>query len=127
MLRGGHRAVDPDESQRTADGRIYRPWRPHAERQLVTPGPPVDYLLDVFPFGHVFLPGHELLVKVHAPPADDNDWAYLLKTPPGPNTLHYGGKTPSRLMLPLVPFGEVRGFTAPSGQCPYASMRCLAP
>jgi hypothetical protein len=40
---------------------------------------------------------------------------------------HYGGKTPSRLMLPLVPFGEVRGFTAPSGQCPYASMRCLAP
>jgi predicted acyl esterase len=126
MLRASHRAIDPAESQWTADGRIYRPWRPHEERQLVTPGQVVEYLIDVFPVGHVFLPGHELVVKVHAPPAEDNDYAYVQKTLPGANTLHFGPSTPSRLMLPIVSMDHVRAFEPPVGQCPYASMRCLA-
>ena len=79
----------------------------------------------MFPVGHVFLPGHELVVKVHAPPADDNDYNYIQKTVPGQNTLHFGpGKT--RLTLPVVPMDQVSSFEAPVGQCPYASMRCLA-
>ena len=87
-------------------------------------GQVTDYLIDVFPVGHVFLPGHELVVKVHAPPADDNDYNYIQKTLPGEHTLYFGpGKT--RLTLPIVPMGQVRGFEAPAGQCPYASMRCL--
>ena len=90
MLRASHRQIDRSQSQLTADGRIYRPWRPHTERSLVTPGEVVDYLIDVFPVGHVFLPGHELVVKVHAPPLDDNDYAYVQKTLPGVNTLHFG-------------------------------------
>jgi len=126
MLRGSHRQVDPALSQRTRDGRIYRPWRPHDERALVTPGEVTEYLVDVFPVGHVFLPGHELVVKLHAPPAEDNDYAYVQRTPPGVNTLHFGPQTPSRLMLPVVPMSDVDGFTAPQGQCPYAAMRCLA-
>ncbi|MGH2949012.1 MAG: CocE/NonD family hydrolase [Solirubrobacteraceae bacterium] len=125
MLRGSHRQVDPSLSQRTADGRIYRPWRPHQERALVEPGAVVDYLIDVFPVGHVFLPGHELVVKVHAPPAEDNDYAYVQKTLPGVNTLHFGPDARSRLMLPVIPMGEVRGFQPPAGPCAYASMRCL--
>jgi predicted acyl esterase len=125
MLRGSHRAVDESLSQRTAGGRIYRPWRPHSERQLVTPGETVEYLIDVFPVGHVFPPGHQLVVKVHAPPAEDNDYAYAQKTLPGVNTLHFGAETPSRLMLPIVPMSQVRGFRPAVGQCPYASMRCL--
>jgi uncharacterized protein len=125
MLRASHRAVDRSQSQLTADGRIYRPWRPHAERSFVTPGAVVDYLIDVFPVGHVFLPGHELVVKIHAPPLDDNDYAYVQKTLPGVNTLHFGPQAPSRLMLPVIPMEAVAGFEPPSGPCPYASMRCL--
>jgi predicted acyl esterase len=125
MLRASHRQIDRSQSQFTADGRIYRPWRPHTERALVTPGEVVDYLVDIFPVGHVFLPGHELLVKVHAPPLDDNDYAYVQKTLPGVNTLHFGPDTPSRLMLPLVPMSEVGDFRAPAGPCAYASMRCI--
>jgi uncharacterized protein len=124
MLRTSHAQIDPAESQKTADGRIYRPWRPHELRQDVPIGEERQYLIDVFPFGHVFLPGHELVVKVHAPPLDDNDYDYIQKTLPGQNTLHFGpGKT--RLTLPVVPMDQVRGFEAPVGQCPYASMRCL--
>ena len=35
MLRASHRQIDPAESQKTADGQIYRPWRPHEIRQDV--------------------------------------------------------------------------------------------
>jgi uncharacterized protein len=125
MLRASHRQIDPSQSQFTADRRIYRPYRPHTERSLVVPGETVDYLIDVFPVGHVFLPGHELVVKLHAPPLDDNDYAYVQKTLPGANTLHFGPGTPSRLMLPLIPMSDVRGYEPPAGQCPYASMRCI--
>jgi uncharacterized protein len=125
MLRASHRQIDRSQSQFTADGRIYRPYRPHTERALVVPGQVVDYLIDVFPVGHVFQPGHELVVKLHAPPLDDNDYMYVQKTLPGANTLHFGPDTPSRLMLPLIPMSAVRDYTAPSGQCPYVSMRCI--
>jgi predicted acyl esterase len=125
LLRASHRQVDPAESQKTADGRIYRPWRPHEERKLVTPGEVTDYLVDIFPVGHIFLPGHELVVKLHAPPADDNDWAYVQKTLPGVNTLHFGSNTPSRLMLPIVPMSRVTAFQPPAVKCPYANMRCI--
>ena len=73
----------------------------------------------------MFLPGHELVVKIHAPPLDDNDYAYVQKTLPGVNTLHFGPGTPSRLMLPLIPMSEVQGFREPAGPCAYVSMRCI--
>jgi len=124
MLRTSHDQIDEAESQKTADGQIYRPYRPHELRHDVPIGEERQYLIDVFPVGHVFLPGHQLVVKVHAPPADDNDYNYIQKTLPGQNTLYFGpGKT--RLTLPIVPMSQVRGFAAPAGQCPYADMRCL--
>ena len=126
LLRASHRAVDEAESQKAADGTIYRPWRAHERREDVVPTAVTDYLIDIFPVGHVFLPGHELVVKVHAPPADDNDYNYIQKTLPGENTLHFGPGTLTRLRLPIIPMSEVRSFEAPAGQCPYASTRCIA-
>jgi uncharacterized protein len=125
LLRASHRAVDPALSQKTADGRIYRPYRPHEGRQGIPLATPVEYLIDVWPFGHVLQPGHELVVKLHAPPADDNDYAYISKTLPGLNTLHFGPNRLSRLMLPIVPLDQVAGYEPATGQCPYASMRCI--
>jgi predicted acyl esterase len=126
MLRASHRQIDEAESQKTADGQIYRPWRPHEDREDVPPGQETEYLIDVFPVGHVFLPGHSLVVKIHAPPIDDNDYNYIQKTLPGEHTLHLG-PTKTRFTLPIIPMSNVSGFQAPTGQCPYASMRCLTP
>jgi len=125
LLRASHRAVDPALSQKTADGRIYRPFRPHEGRQQVPLATPVEYLIDIWPVGHVFQPGHELVLKLHAPPADDNDYAYISKAPPGLNTLHFGAAQPSRLMLPIVPLDQIDGYEPATGQCPYVSMRCI--
>jgi uncharacterized protein len=126
MLRASHRQIDEAESQKTADGQIYRPWRPHEDREDVPPGQETEYLIDIFPVGHVFLPGHSLVVKIHAPPIDDNDYNYIQKTLPGEHTLHLG-PTKTRFTLPIIPMSNVSGFQAPTGQCPYASMRCLTP
>lgn len=104
MLKASHRALDPQRSDRTAGGRIYRPWRPHTNPTLVTPGQVVEYLVEVFPVGHVFRPGHKLVVLVHTPPAVDSYYAYAPeRAPAGVNTIYLGPGHLSRLMLPVVP------------------------
>jgi hypothetical protein len=45
--------------------------------------------VEVFPVGHVFRPGHQLLVKVSAPPILDSFYSYVPKTTPGINTLFH--------------------------------------
>jgi hypothetical protein len=106
MLRASHRAVDETKSD-VDDGVLYRPWRPHTNPQLVVPGAVEEYLVEVFPVGHVFRPGHRLLVKVSAPPILDSYYAYVPKTTPGVNTLFHTVARPSRLTLPLVPLDGV--------------------
>jgi putative CocE/NonD family hydrolase len=124
LLRGSHRAFDPKRSQ-SYDGHLYRPWRRHEERQVDVPGTVVEYLVDIWPVGHVFEPGHELVVKLHAPPADDNDYMYVLKSAPAVNTLHFGPATPSRLTLPVIPMSSVRDHKPAPSPCAYSSMRCI--
>jgi putative CocE/NonD family hydrolase len=104
MLKASHRAYDPARSDKTAAGLIYRPWRPHTNPTFVTPGQPTSYLVEVFPIGHVFRPGHRLVVLVHTPPAVDSYYAYFPeRAPAGVNTLHVGPAHLSRLVLPVVP------------------------
>ena len=50
--------IDEDESQKTADGQIYRPCRPARDaRRTSRRARMTEYLIDIFPVGHVFLPG----------------------------------------------------------------------
>ncbi|MDX1658077.1 MAG: CocE/NonD family hydrolase [Nitriliruptorales bacterium] len=134
MLRGGHRAYDRDphgdpkatgESLFTENGRVWRPWRAHSGVEPVIPGETVEYLVEIFPVGHVFPAGHELVVKIHAPPMDDNDYLYVAKTAPSVNTLHFSQERPSSLMLPVIPIDEVEGLTLLDATCEYEEMRCV--
>jgi hypothetical protein len=67
-----------------------------------------------------------LVVKVHAPPLDDNDYAYVQKTLPGINTLNFGPETPPRLLLPLIGMDQVQGFEPPPAPCANHGMCCIA-
>ena len=71
VLRASHRAVDDSRSDHTPDGRIYRPYRPHTNPTNITPGQTYEYLVEVWPVGHVFREGHRISVKIHAPPFVD--------------------------------------------------------
>ena len=124
LLKASHRAIMPGLSDRLRDGTIYRPYRPHTNPQLIEPGAVNRYLVEIFPFGHVFRPGHKLIVKVTAPPAVDSYYAYIPKRPAGVNTLYRGGKTPSSLMLPFVPLDGVRLKAEPK-PCTLEDIRCV--
>lgn len=131
MLRASHRRYDADAdglSLRTETGRVWRPWRAHEQRELVVPGEVVRYLIEVFPVGHVLPAGHELVVRISAPPADDNDWMYVPKTPAAVNTVHVGGEHPSSILLPVIPRNEVSGLSLlRDATCQYEEMRCVTP
>lgn len=103
MLRASHRGIDTKLSDKAGDGHIYRPWRPHTSADLIAPGEPYEYLVEVFPVGHVFRAGHKIVVKVHTPPAVDSYYAYVPKRAPAVNTVLHDPAHPSRLTLPVVP------------------------
>lgn len=124
MLRAGHRAVNVGMSDKTADGRIYRPFHPHTNPTPVVPGEVNEYLVEIFPVGHVLRPGHKLVMKVHAPPRLDSFNAYVPRYAPSVNTIHHGPETPSRLLLPVVPLDGVNlGPEIPCGR--QEAVRCI--
>jgi uncharacterized protein len=126
MLRASHRAIDPARSQ-SAAGHLYRPWRPHRNPEAIVPGAAVEYLIEIFPVGHVFRPGHRLVVKISAPPLDDNDWIYIPKTLPTINAVWHSAERPSRLTLPVIPLAAVRDLGPELAPCSLAKMRCVKP
>jgi putative CocE/NonD family hydrolase len=102
MLRASHRAIDPAFSD--YDGSVmYRPFRPHTNPTLVTPGEIYKYVVEVFPVGHVFRPGHRIVMKIHTPPLVDSYNAYVPERPVGVNTVYHEKGLASRLMLPVIP------------------------
>lgn len=113
MLKGTHRALNPGMSDWDGDV-LYRPFHPHTNPTPVTPGQTYEYLIEVFPVGHVFRPGHRIVVKVHTPPAVDSFYSYVPKRVPGVNTVLHDAEHPSRIMLPVQP---AKGDFGPEPTC----------
>ena len=124
MLKASHRAIDKGLSDKLADGTIYRPFRPHTNSTNITPNETYKYLVEVFPVGHVFRPGHKLVVKIHTPPIADSFYAYVPKRPVGINTILHDEEHPSQLMLPFVSLNDVNLGPAPES-CTLAEVRCV--
>jgi putative CocE/NonD family hydrolase len=124
MLRASHRAIDRLSSDRTEGGMIYRPHRPHTNPTSIEPGKVYEYLVEVFPLGHVFRPGHRLVVKVHTPPAVDSYYAYVPKRVPGVNTLYHDAERPSHVTLPVVSLAGVDLGPEPK-PCTLQAVRCV--
>ena len=123
-LKASHRAIDTTKSDYSGTT-LYRPWRPHTNPQLITPGAVTEYVVEVFPVGHVFRPGHRLLVKVSAPPILDSFYAYVPKVLPSINTVFHTVAQPSRLTLPVQPLSGVA--LGPELACgAQEAVRCIA-
>ena len=83
LQRASFRETDDSRAARIRHGgphagEIYRPYRDFIGPEPIIPGQAYEYQIEVFPFGHVFRPGHAMVVQVHAPPANDpiSTWAY---------------------------------------------------
>ncbi len=128
MLKASHRRVAGKLSDRITSGDhqgdIYRPYRHHTNPINLTPAEPYEFLVEVFPLGHIFRPGHKLIVKIHTPPAADSFYAYIPKRPAGINTIYFAPDQPSRLMLPVLPLGNADIGPDPA-QCALEAVRCI--
>ncbi|HZT66964.1 MAG TPA: CocE/NonD family hydrolase [Acidimicrobiales bacterium] len=129
MLKASHRAIDPSQTDYDAAGDIIRPFHPDTNTltALVTPGQVVRYEIEVFPVGHVFRPGHRLLLRVTAPPASDSLNFYTPTTPPAVDTIFHDAAHPSSVLLPFIPLdGTTLGPALPCG-AQVGLERCGAP
>lgn len=109
MLRTTHRAVVESASDRIGSGplagEIWRPFHPHTSSSLepVVPGQPLRLQIEVPAFGHVFQPGHALVLRLSSPPDTDRiggTYSYASPLPPTVvSVLHQPGAT-SRVLLP---------------------------
>jgi uncharacterized protein len=124
MLKASHRAISRSLSDKTSAGMIYRPHRPHTNPTFIEPGRVYEYLIEIFPIGHVFRPGHRLEIKIHTPPAVDSYYAYVPKRPAGINTVLHDDKRASHLTLPVVPLNGVRLGAEPK-PCTLTAVRCV--
>ena len=109
LMRASFRAVDAAKSSRISSGplkgTIYRPYHDYLQPQLLTPGRSYQVPVEIFPLGHVFYPGHELLIDVHAPPFSDplSTYAYEPHSAPAVNTILNEPGHRSTLLLPILP------------------------
>ena len=124
LLRASHRAVMKDLSDKLEDGTIYRPHRPHTNPTRIEPGKVYEYLVEIFPFGHIFREGHRLVVKIHAAPRADSLYVYVPRAAAAINTIYHDAEHPSSLMLPVVPLDGV-DLGKPPASCSLTAVRCV--
>ncbi len=102
LLKASHRAIDARRSYYDG-GRMVQPYRPHTNPQPVMPGEIEKFRIEIFPLGHVFRPGHKILIQIHTPPAVDGLWGYSpTHHQPAPVTIYHDAAHPSMLQLPVV-------------------------
>jgi putative CocE/NonD family hydrolase len=108
LQRASLREADDTKAARVRHGRhadeIYRPYHDFIGAEPIVPGEAYEYQIEVFPFGHVFRPGHAMVVQVHAPPANDPISTYAYE----PNqasvvTILQGPGHRSSILLPFLP------------------------
>ncbi len=138
LLKASHRAILPSHSDcvdpaagnapascNAPGAHLYRPYRPHAQADLLTPNERYDLLVEIWPLGHVFRAGHQLRVLVTTPPIFDNYYAYLPKRPPGVNTVYLGT---SKITLPVIPASSatfVKQLGAKRSCAQQDALRCI--
>jgi predicted acyl esterase len=99
-----------------------RPVQTHREEDAA-PLPADEYVearVEMYPFAHIFRAGSSIKIAVTAPGGDRPHWKFeaLAATGTVTNTIAYGGATPSRVVLPVVPDVE-----APEALPPCPSLR----
>ena len=99
-LRASHRKLDPQKSL------PYRPYHAHDERLWLKKGEIVECRVEVWPTSMVFKKGHRIRVDIQ--PRDGIGSAPYTHyhgdyNAGAKNTIYAGGKTPSHLLLPIIP------------------------
>ena len=109
-LRASHRKVDPALS--TANN----PVQSHleADAQPLEAGQFNLVRVQIFPVAHVFRAGSKIRINLQAPGGDRTIWNFAtIETGDTWNTIGFGGATPSKLVLPVIPGQSSQGTPLP--------------
>ncbi len=106
-LKASHRTVDDTRSYYAFDpdsGKdiLVQPYMTHTNPQPVVPGDAVEYALEIFPLGHIFRPGHRILIQIHTPPAVDGLWGYTPTHQPAAVTILHDAAHPTWIQWPQI-------------------------
>jgi predicted acyl esterase len=114
LQRASYRKLDVAKSQTTPGGDIYRPFHPYLEIEPITPGAVYQYEIEIFPLGHYWRAGHQLVLQLHAPPANDpiSTYAYEPNSPSVVQILQ-DPDHPTSILLPFMPTLPPHRPTAP--------------
>ena len=115
LLRASHRELDPSRTLNLPRGDeevCVRPRHTHRNAQPLAPGEAEQFVVEVFPVGHVVRAGHRLALWISAPPLQDPAtrhrdgrmaYEYVSAMPPGSVRILRGPEYPSHLLLPVLP------------------------
>lgn len=95
-LRASMRTLDPDRSE---------PGRPVHAFRSAAPVPTdeiLEYRIGIWPFANTFPAGHSIRVEVSDVARGPGGAPFIAPPYPATNTIHVGGDTPSRLLLPTI-------------------------
>ena len=98
-LRSSHRRIDPAKSTPA------KPYHPHAAAEPLEPGAVYEFPIEIWPVCNVFKPGHCLRLEIGN--ADSiiasQGKPHVTIRNKATNSVHEGGRKPSRLVIPVVP------------------------
>lgn len=96
-LRTSFPYVDVNQSLVDANGDIVQPHNDLSRKTYAAPGTVVRYDVEIWPIGNRFGAGHRIRVYLTGTPLT------RMPTAPALNTVHLGGATLSRVLLPVLP------------------------
>ena len=104
LLRASYNATfDEAKSQKTPSGDIYRPYYAYNTITPVVPMSINKYEVEMFPLGHVWRPGHQLVLQLHTPPVSDPISIYMYEVnAPGVVTILQDAEHPTSILLPVM-------------------------
>ena len=114
LLRASHRELDREKSVHIESGGgklLIQPFHPHTRVEPIRLGEPCEYQIEIPAVGHVFRPGHALVLAIMRPPESDligvtksgsSSYRYDSMPPPGKVTILRDTEHASSVLLPVL-------------------------
>ena len=98
-LRSSHRRIDPARST------PQQPYHPHLAAEPMKPGTVYEFPIEIWPTCNVFKPGHRIRLEIANSDSviASNGRPHVTIRAKATNTIHEGGRKPSRLVVPVIP------------------------
>jgi len=98
-LRSSHRKIEPARSMPA------KPYHPHLAAEPMERGTVYEFPIEIWPICNVFLPGHRMRVEIANSDSiiASGGRPHVTIRAKATNEVHEGGRTPSRLLAPVIP------------------------